>query len=239
MVRIKHRYLLIQVLNPVSPASSTTVRSEKPSTATSNISENQTGVPSLLLPNPPPPHLLHIYAPTPDTFNGATMLRLVRAQLLLLFGEHGAAVGGAGLTIKYWSNATSTCILRCKREVVRMVWAAVTWVGGVKMPVGAGEAKGRGKGDSQSGREKERDVVMRVVRVSGTVRKCEEEAIRRARSLCGRVKGIGIAVEGGVEVGRGGGEAGFGIEEEGDQLEDASGVLLGTEDEAEDSEEEE
>ena len=51
---------------------------------------------------------------------------------------------------------------------------------------------------------------MRVVRVSGTVRKCEEEAVRRAKVLCGRVRGVAVAVEGGL--GRWG--SGGGVEEE-------------------------
>lgn len=83
-----------------------------------------------------------------------------------------------------------------------MVWAAVTFVRG--MPVGSSGGVG-GKGEEvrkvlkerEKGKgEREMECVWRVVHVSGTVRKCEEEAVRRAKGLLGRVRGLGWTLGG-------------------------------------------
>jgi len=61
--------------------------------------------------------------------------------------------------VKYFSPTTSTGILRCPREHHRLVWAALTLI---KEILG-------------------KPVVIRVVRVSGTIKKAEQEGIRRAK----------------------------------------------------------
>lgn len=66
--------------------------------------------------------------------------------------------------VKYLSLATSTFILRCSRTHYRLLWAALTVMD--RVPVKDG-----------------RPCLFRVVRVSGTMRKAEEEAIRQARAL--------------------------------------------------------
>jgi ribonuclease P/MRP protein subunit POP5 len=66
--------------------------------------------------------------------------------------------------VKYLSLATSTIILRCHRSHYQLLWAALTFMDHV--PVSNG-----------------RPCLFRVVRVSGTIRKAEEEAIRQARKL--------------------------------------------------------
>ena len=66
--------------------------------------------------------------------------------------------------VKYLSPATSTFILRVSRAHYRIAWAALSLM--TQVPVKDG-----------------RNCVFRVVRVSGTIRKAEEEAIRRAREL--------------------------------------------------------
>jgi ribonuclease P/MRP protein subunit POP5 len=66
--------------------------------------------------------------------------------------------------VKYLSLATSTFILRVSRAYYRIAWAALSLM--TQIPVKDG-----------------RNCVFRVVRVSGTIRKAEEEAIRRAREL--------------------------------------------------------
>lgn len=70
------------------------------------------------------------------------------------------------LAVKYLSNATSTCILQCSREHYRLVWAALTMIDRVPTKGGPGKP-----------------CVVRVVRVSGTIKKVEQEAVRRARLL--------------------------------------------------------
>jgi ribonuclease P/MRP protein subunit POP5 len=64
--------------------------------------------------------------------------------------------------VKYLSQATSTFILRISRDHYRLVWAALSFMN--KLPFKDG-----------------RPCVYRVMRVSGTIRKAEEEAVRRAK----------------------------------------------------------
>lgn len=60
------------------------------------------------------------------------------------------------------SAATSTAIVRVSRSHYRMVWAALSFATKIPKPV-------------------DKTCVIQVVRVSGTIKKSEEEAIRRAR----------------------------------------------------------
>lgn len=69
--------------------------------------------------------------------------------------------------MKYLSAATSTAIIRCSRAHYRLVWAALSFL--TRLP-------------KVSNKNEERPCVFQVVRVSGTIRKAEEEAIRRARA---------------------------------------------------------
>jgi ribonuclease P/MRP protein subunit POP5 len=63
--------------------------------------------------------------------------------------------------VKYFSPATSTAIIRVSRDHYRLVWAALTFTS--QLPkIG-------------------QPCVLQVVRVSGTIRKAEEEAVRRAQ----------------------------------------------------------
>lgn len=184
MVRIKHRYLLVQILYP------STSRSSSKAPSTQAAAPKSGPQPTLLTPQ------ISLHAPTPDTTTPQSLLRLVRAHIQTLYGDHGAGIANNGLSIKYFSNATSTLIVRCERAAFRMVWAALTFVRG--LPVEGGGGRGRG------GKMREATCVMQVLRVSGTIRKCEEEVIRRAKAMVGRVRGVEVAVEAGVGVGVGG-----------------------------------
>lgn len=72
--------------------------------------------------------------------------------------EHNASA------VKYLSLATSTFILRCSRAHYQLLWSTLTFLD--RVPVKDG-----------------RPCIFRVVRVSGTIRKVEQEAIRQARKL--------------------------------------------------------
>lgn len=85
--------------------------------------------------------------------------------------------------VKYLSPATSTAIIRCPRASFRLVWSALTYMSHVPA-IGGDPAQKRSNGG------RERPCVFRVVRVSGTMRKAEEEAIRRARREIVRVRGM-------------------------------------------------
>ncbi|KAH6668573.1 Rpp14/Pop5 family protein [Plectosphaerella plurivora] len=141
MVRIKERYLLVNILYP-------------PTTPKDHAGP---GVPDFVL----------LHQPTTDRLTAGSLMRGLQAEIADLFGDYGSgATGATNLSVKYLSNATSTFILKIKRAHYRLVWAALTSMSVV--PVKTGQA---------------RPCVFKVVRVSGTIRKAEEEAIRQARQL--------------------------------------------------------
>ncbi|MCJ1470598.1 hypothetical protein MMC07_009244 [Pseudocyphellaria aurata] len=152
MVRIKHRYLLIQILYPDPlPASS------KPSTK-----------PATFL-----PEIVRFHHPSPNDVTPQVLARAIREQIAVLYGDYGVGVTASSLNVKYLSAATSTAIVRCSRAHYRLVWAALSFM--THLP-------------SSSSSTSTRSCVFRVVRVSGTIKKCEEEAIRRARAAILRVE---------------------------------------------------
>lgn len=216
MVRIKNRYLLLDILYP----DSSTWPSSKPSTS-------QTAA------------QLAIHAPTSDALTPGLLAKMIREEVGEMYGDWGVGkLGGASATgvqgakhssshnlpltpmhkpwkgsmltiylcaVKYLSPATSTAIIRCPRASFRLVWSALTYMSHVpaitEPGVGAGQRRPNG------GRE--RPCVFRVLRVSGTMRKAEEEAIRRARREIVRVRGVeergvlGDLIEGKIEGGAG------------------------------------
>jgi ribonuclease P/MRP protein subunit POP5 len=68
MVRIKHRYLLIDILYPTTTTTS-----------------------------PPTPTHLTFHAPTPDTFKPGLLAKLLRERVAFLYGDWGVGkLGGSG-----------------------------------------------------------------------------------------------------------------------------------------------
>ncbi|KAK3487635.1 Rpp14/Pop5 family-domain-containing protein [Neurospora hispaniola] len=112
----------------------------------------------------PVPDLLLYNQPTIGELRPQTILKGIRSQVNALFGDCGSGSVERSLQVKYLSTATSTFILRISRAHYRLVWAALTFMD--RLPVKDG-----------------RPCIFRVVRVSGTIRKVEEEAIRRAKLL--------------------------------------------------------
>ncbi|KAJ4301809.1 RNA-binding protein pop5 [Kalmusia sp. IMI 367209] len=162
MVRVKNRYLVINILYPTA---STAIKSEDAV-----------------------PELVQFHAPTPDGFHTGLLLRLIRDGIAELYGDYGMGMANRTLkgslhvlllnspafvshvyTVNYWSPATSTAIIRCPREHYEMVWAALTFITKLPRPI-------------------DTPVVFKVVRVSGTIRKAEEEVIRRAKLIIRRAK---------------------------------------------------
>ncbi|PSR80648.1 Rpp14/Pop5 family protein [Coniella lustricola] len=139
MVRVKERYLLVNILYPQGSRDATG----------SQLSE-------LLLYN----------QPTTDAFTARTLVHALKAEVTNFFGDFGAGSVERTLRVKYLSNATSTCILQCSRDHYRLVWAALTMMNRVPTKRGPGNP-----------------CIFRVVRVSGTIKKVEQEAVRRARLL--------------------------------------------------------
>ncbi|KAI0017502.1 Rpp14/Pop5 family-domain-containing protein [Xylariomycetidae sp. FL0641] len=98
MVRIKERYLLVNILYP-----------------------------SDLGTRPNLPDVVVLNQPTDDQLTPVLLLRGIRAEVAALFGDYGSgAIEGGSLSVKYLSQATSTFILRTSRSSYRYVWSALT-----------------------------------------------------------------------------------------------------------------
>lgn len=110
------------------------------------------------------PDLLLYNQPTADNLTAQALLRGIRAEVASLFGDFGSGAIERSLQVKYLSHATSTFILRVSRAHYRLVWAALTFIDNIPTKNG-------------------KPCVFRVVRTSGTIRKVEKDAIRRARHL--------------------------------------------------------
>lgn len=156
MVRLKQRYLLLNILYP-----STTI-SLKQDSKSSDL-------------NFAP---LAFQSPTPDYVDATLLVRHLKTHIETLYGDYGIGVASSSLKIVYFSAATSTAILRVPRNHHQLVRTALTHI--TELPVSRRGTPGK-------------HCVIRVVRVSGTIRKAEEELLRRARQDVVRAK----TVEGG------------------------------------------
>ncbi|KAJ5371391.1 uncharacterized protein N7496_007483 [Penicillium cataractarum] len=168
MVRLKNRYLLLDILYP----DSTTWPSSKTGFSGPHAAQ------------------LAIHAPTSDALTPGLLAKMIREEVGEMYGDWGVGkLGGAsamGVQVKYLSPATSTAIIRCPRASFRLVWSALTYMSHVP----AVTEPGTGAGQRRPNGGRERPCVFRVLRVSGTMRKAEEEAIRRARREIVRVRGV-------------------------------------------------
>ncbi|KAF2188256.1 hypothetical protein K469DRAFT_724808 [Zopfia rhizophila CBS 207.26] len=143
MVRVKHRYLLLNFLYPTPDTTSTYKETI--------------------------PELLQFNHPTSDQLNIGLLLKAIRGGVTELFGDYGVGVVNQGLKVNYLSTATSTAIIRCPRAHYQLVWAALTFMTKWPRPI-------------------DQPVVVKIVRVSGTIIKVEEEVIRRAKKIIERAK---------------------------------------------------
>ncbi|EGY20805.1 uncharacterized protein VDAG_10434 [Verticillium dahliae VdLs.17] len=113
MVRIKERYLLVNILYPLD----TTRRTD------SNV-----------------PAFVRRHRPTPGDLLPRDLVKGIRQQVSALFGDYGSgAFEGNNLVVKYFSKATSTFILKVKRAHYRLVWAALTTIN--SLPLSSGNEK--------------------------------------------------------------------------------------------------
>ncbi|KAI9798017.1 MAG: hypothetical protein M1835_005020 [Candelina submexicana] len=139
---------------------------------------------------------IEFHQPTSDALTSQILIRAIKAEVSLLFGDYGIGVISGSLAgivtpsltnkfssimlcldshpvtrfalthrrpkVKYLSPATSTAIIRVSRAHYRLVWAAMSFI--TALP------------------PEKKPCVIQVVRVSGTIKKAEQEAIRRARA---------------------------------------------------------
>ncbi|KAK6338040.1 hypothetical protein TWF696_001511 [Orbilia brochopaga] len=111
------------------------------------------------------PQSMAFCQPSPASLTRTTLAAAIRASILTNFGDWGIGQAGS-FAVKYFSPATSTGILRITRPHYRTLWAALTFLRDL-----AGHP-----------------VVIKVVRVSGTIRKAETEAVKLAEETIRRVK---------------------------------------------------
>ncbi|KAI8818087.1 uncharacterized protein EV422DRAFT_569876 [Fimicolochytrium jonesii] len=101
-------------------------------------------------------------AKTADTsFDGRTLHYALKDSLLTNFGDHGAGKTAASTNVKYYSPHTTTGIVRCARDDLSFVWAALTLMSKVKGPG-----------------NKTYSVTVRVMHVSGTIKSAQTKAIK-------------------------------------------------------------
>ncbi|EWC47933.1 hypothetical protein DRE_02815 [Drechslerella stenobrocha 248] len=115
--------------------------------------------------------------PSPTNLTRTSLAAAIRASLSHNFGDWGIGQAGS-FAVKYFSPATSTGILRITRDNYRLLWATLTFMR---------ELSGQ-------------PVVIKVARVSGTIRKAEVEAVKLAEETIRRVRREERAGSGGAAV---------------------------------------
>ncbi|RVD84930.1 uncharacterized protein DFL_003266 [Arthrobotrys flagrans] len=112
-----------------------------------------------------PTQSMTFHSPSPSSLTRTSLASIIRSSISSNFGDWGIGQCG-GFAVKYFSPATSTGILRITRDNYRILWAALTYTR---------ELCGQ-------------PAVIKVVRVSGTIRKAELEAVKLAEEAIRRVK---------------------------------------------------
>ena len=153
MVRIKHRYLVVHILYPTQIGDKTSSKA-----ITSNV--------------------LQFHRPSPASVDIPLLLRLIRGSVEYMYGDYGAGLIASSLKIVYFSQATSTAIIRVAAAHYRILWAGVTWI------THLGKTSKRNPVDGGDGES----CVFRVVRTCGTIRKAQDEVVRRAKEEIKSVK---------------------------------------------------
>ncbi|CAR27689.1 hypothetical protein ZYGR_0N01740 [Zygosaccharomyces rouxii] len=146
MVRLKTRYILFEVLYPCDTPQA------KQSSESRAIN---TGI------------LLRHHRVSPSQISAKTIAQEVRRSLQTNFGDYGLGKAGSLLQVKYFSNRTSTGIIRCHREDTDLVLMALCLTNRI------------GEVDS---------LILNAVKVSGTIKKVEQYAIRRSQRFLAAVQ---------------------------------------------------
>lgn len=108
------------------------------------------------------PALLQHHKVTPPDVNNRVLVYEIKKSLQYFFGDYGSGRGTSMFQMKYFSNSTSTGILRCSKddyEYVLMTLNMMKRIGSLE------------------------NVIINVVKVSGTIKKLEEFAISRSDEL--------------------------------------------------------
>ncbi|CAI4054470.1 hypothetical protein SKDZ_01G0380 [Saccharomyces kudriavzevii ZP591] len=142
MVRLKSRYILFEVLYPPTDV---------------NVEESMSKADILLA---------HHRA-SPADVSIKSIIQEVRRSLSLNLGDYGSAKCSSLLQLKYFSNRTSTGIIRCHREDCDLVIMALMLMARI------GDVGG---------------LIVNPVKVSGTIKKIEQFAVRRNSKILNLIK---------------------------------------------------
>ncbi|GCE97529.1 hypothetical protein ZYGM_003173 [Zygosaccharomyces mellis] len=146
MVRLKTRYILFEILYPCD-----TVEAKQ----SNELRSLNTGI------------LLRHHRISPSQISAKTISQELRRSLQINFGDYGLGKAGSLLQIKYFSNRTSTGIIRCHREDTDLVLMALCLTNKI------GEVG---------------SLILNAVKVSGTIKKVEQYAIRRSQRFLAAIQ---------------------------------------------------
>lgn len=143
MVRLKSRYILFEILYP----------GEAGIEELEQITKRDV--------------LLRLHRVSPSDISIKTLLQEIRRTLQVNFGDYGSGKVTSLLQVKYFSNMTSTGILRCHREDCDLLVAALA------LTTKIGDIGG---------------LIINPIKVSGTIKKIEDYAGRRSEKLLSVIK---------------------------------------------------
>lgn len=141
MVRLKSRYILFEILYPANEPCLTEDGSDYFSLKNIMLQHHQV---------------------SSTKINFKSIIQELRRIIQFNFGDYGSGKANTVLQIKYFSNRTSTGIIRCSREEYELVIMALTLMNRI------GEVEG---------------IIVNPVKISGTIKKIEQYAIRRNKKL--------------------------------------------------------
>ena len=144
MVRIKQRYILFDILYPPSADGRITSREDFDEFSQSELNA-----------------LLSLHQSSPSSISQKALVLAIRKSLQTHFGDFGVGCSGMQLQVKYFSNKTSTGIVRCGRGHFELVVAALALIQRIE----------------------DQNVIIRCTHVSGTIKKCEQYSIKKTKEL--------------------------------------------------------
>lgn len=105
----------------------------------------------------------------------------LKASIQYNFGLFGEGLLGNGLQVKYYNGITGQLIVRCARDTHRLVWSALTSITKLRS----------------------RQATVSVLHVGGSLRTCQQAAIKYNKALIARLLRGGDGGRGGAGVGVG------------------------------------
>lgn len=118
--------------------------------------------------NSPQEALIAMCQSSPASVNQKLITQVIRKVLQDHYGDMGAGAAGMLISVKYFNNKTSTGILRCSRQSFQLVMSSLTLMNRIS----------------------NREVIVRCLHVSGTIKRCEEFAIKRNHDIMLQLKNI-------------------------------------------------